>query len=140
DQKRISCVLFGEMRLQMTMNIREGVKIDAKKQASGIAPNFVHSNDASHLKLTALKCTEMGVHSLAMIHDSFGCHAGFAHIMFKAVRETMVETYESHDVFAEFYEEFADQLHESQLDKMPEMPKKGNLDIKQILESKYTFS
>ncbi|MGL5189576.1 MAG: DNA-directed RNA polymerase [Cetobacterium sp.] len=140
DQKRISCVLFGEMRLQLTMNIREGVKIDAKKQASGIAPNFVHSNDASHLMLTALKGKQYGIHSFAMIHDSFGCHAGLAHLMFKAVRETMVETYEDHDVFAEFYEEFADQLHESQLEKMPEMPKKGNLDIRQILESKYTFS
>ena len=140
EQKRISCVLFGDMRLQMTMNIREGVKIDAKKQASGIAPNFVHSMDASHLMLTALKGLTCGITSFAMIHDSFGCHAGKAHLLFKTVRETMVETYEEHDVIAEFYEEFAYQLHEDQLEKMPNIPAKGNLDIRQILESKYTFS
>ncbi|MGL5565513.1 MAG: DNA-directed RNA polymerase [Plesiomonas sp.] len=140
DQKRISCVLFGEMRLQMTMNIREGVKIDTKKQASGIAPNVVHSYDASHLKLTALKCKELGIDSAGFIHDSFSTHAGNAHLLFRAVRETMVDTYDKHDVFGELNEEWMEQLHESQLDKMPAMPKKGNLDIRQILESNYTFS
>ncbi|MGL5583256.1 MAG: DNA-directed RNA polymerase [Cetobacterium sp.] len=141
EQKRIDCVIFGEMRLQMTINLRDGIKIDAKKQASGIAPNFVHSMDASHLKLTVVKCHDVyGIRSFAMIHDSFGCHAGVAHLMFKGVRETMVETYETHDVIAEFYEEFAEQLHESQLEKMPAMPAKGNLDLREILKSLYTFS
>ncbi|UTQ78143.1 DNA-dependent RNA polymerase [Aeromonas phage JELG-KS1] len=140
DQKRIDCTIMGGLRFTATINVKDGIKIDAKKQASGIAPNFVHSMDASHLKLTVLKCMAYGVTSFAMIHDSFGCHAGNAHLMFKAVRETMVDTYEQHDVIAEFYEEFHDQLHADQLDKMPALPSKGNLDLKLILESRYTFS
>lgn len=141
EQKRIDCVIFGTMRLQTTINLRDGVKIDAKKQASGIAPNFVHSCDASHLMLTSVKGYDVyGIRSFAMIHDSFGCHAGVAHLMFKGVRETMVETYEQHDVIQEFYEEFEEQLHESQLSKMPELPPKGSLNLQEILKSLYTFS
>jgi DNA-directed RNA polymerase len=141
EQKQINCVLFGSMRIRTMINIRDGIQIDARKQASGIAPNFVHSMDASHLMLTAVKGNKAyGIKDFAMIHDSFGCHAGNAHLMLKAVRETMVETYESHDVIAEFFAEFEDQLHESQLEKMPVLPNKGTLDLQQILESKYTFS
>lgn len=141
DQKRIDCTILGGMRFTATINVKESVRIDAKKQASGIAPNLVHSMDASHLCLTALKCNEVyGIDSFAFIHDSFGCHAGNAHFMFKGVRETMVDTYEQHDVIQEFYDGFHDQLATEQLDKMPALPKKGTLDLKQILLSKYTFS
>lgn len=141
EQKTIDCVILGSTRLQLKLNVRDKAEIDAKKQESGIAPNFVHSMDASHLQMTVNKCAKTyGVHSFAMIHDSFGCHAGFASKMFRAVRETMVETYEEHDVIAEFYEEFEEQLHESQIEKMPAMPNKGNLDIQKVLKSLYTFS
>ncbi|QOC54737.1 DNA-directed RNA polymerase [Aeromonas phage T7-Ah] len=141
NQKVIDCVILGSMRLQLKLNMSEKPEIDAAKQASGIAPNFVHSMDASHLMLTANKGKRVyGITSFAFIHDSFGCHAGKAHLLFKAVRETMVETYSEHDVIAEFYNQFRDQLTEEQLDKMPDMPKKGNLDITKIMESKYTFS
>lgn len=141
DQKEIDCLFLGTHRLRAKINMKDGVKIDAKKQASGIAPNVVHSCDASHLMLTVVKCHDVyGINSFAMIHDSFGCHAGNAHLMFKGVRETMVDTYEQHDIIQEFYEGFHDQLHSTQLDKMPELPAKGNLDLKQILLSQYTFS
>lgn len=141
EQKTIDCVILGSTRLQLKLNVRDKNEIDTKKQESGIAPNFVHSMDASHLQMTLNKCFKSyGIHSFAMIHDSFGCHAGFAGSMFKAVRETMVETYENNDVLGDFYDEFEIQLHESQLEKMPEMPKKGNLDLQEILKSLYTFS
>jgi len=52
----------------------------------------------------------------------------------------MVDTYENCDVLADFYEQFADQLHESQLDKMPALPKKGNLNLRDILESDFAFA
>lgn len=141
EQKNIDCMFLGSHRLRAVINLKEGVKIDAKKQASGIAPNVVHSMDASHLKLTVLKCSKVyGMDSFAMIHDSFGAHAGAAHLMFKAVRETLVDTYTQNDIIADFYEGFRDQLTEAQLEKMPPMPAKGTLDLSQVLLSKYTFS
>lgn len=141
EEKVIDTVLFGNLRLQNKIKLRDTAKIDAQAQASGIAPNFIHSNDASHLQMTAVYCHDVyGIVDFAFIHDSFGCHAGKAHLLFKGVRETMVKTYSEHDVIAEFYEQFAEQLHESQLDKMPALPEKGNLDLNEILKSLYTFS
>jgi len=33
-----------------------------------------------------------------------------------------------------------EQLHESQLDKMPPLPEKGTLDISKVLESEFAFA
>ena len=55
---------------------RGGSKIDKRKMASGLAPNFVHSLDASHLMITVNNSKEHGIQDFAMIHDSFGCPAG----------------------------------------------------------------
>lgn len=141
EQKRLDILFLGSFRLQPTINVRETEELDSRKQTSGIAPNFVHSQDASHLQLTVSKAKRVyGISSFAMIHDSFGTHAAKAGSMYRAVRETMVDTYTKYDVIEEFYKQFADQLHESQLDKMPTVPAKGKLDLMEILESPFAFS
>lgn len=135
----------GKVNIQPTINqpvpSRGSVKIDANKQAAGIAPNFVHSNDASHLMLTVIHGHDAyGITNWCLIHDSFGTNAAKAGLLFKAVRETMVKTYTDHDVIQEFYDQFYDQLDASQLKKMPPIPAKGELDINEILESEFCFS
>ena len=63
--------------------------------------------------------------------------------MFKAVRETMVETYENNennDVLADFREQFVEQLHATQLEKMPPIPSRGTLCIQEVLESTFAFA
>ncbi|UVK85823.1 DNA-directed RNA polymerase [Salmonella phage JSS2] len=140
-QTRLNLMFLGQIRLQPTVNTNKDSGIDARKQESGIAPNFVHSMDGSHLRKTVVRSFEAyGVESFALIHDSFGTIPADAGSLFKAVRETLVDTYENNDVLADFYEQFADQLHESQLDKMPEMPAKGSLDLQEILKSDFAFA
>ncbi|SOO46334.1 RNA polymerase [Yersinia phage fPS-50] len=139
-QTRLNLMFLGQIRLQPTVNTNRDNGIDARKQESGIAPNFVHSMDGSHLRQTVNKAHSYGVKSFALIHDSFGTIPADAGLLFKAVRETLVDTYEDNDVLADFYEQFADQLHESQLDKMPAMPAKGNLDLQEILKSDFAFA
>lgn len=140
-QTRLNLMFLGQFRLQPTINTNKDSGIDAHKQESGIAPNFVHSQDGSHLRKTVVWAHEKyGIESFALIHDSFGTIPADAGNLFKAVRETMVDTYENCDVLADFYEQFADQLHESQLDKMPALPKKGNLNLRDILESDFAFA
>lgn len=78
--------------------------------------------------------------SFAVIHDSFGTIPADAEFLFKGVRETMVETYRDNDVLQDFYEQFEDQLHESQRDKLPELPKRGKLNIEDILLSDFAFA
>lgn len=141
DTRRVDLMFLGDIRLQATVTVRQGDKIDARKQESGISPNFVHSQDGSHMRVTINHGHDAyKIDFFAIIHDSFGTIPARAGGMFRAVRETMVSTYENNDVLADFREQFMEQLHESQLEKMPEIPAKGTLDIRQILNSKFAFA
>ena len=140
-QTRLNLMFLGVIRLQPTVNVsNKDNGIDERKQESGISPNFVHSMDGSHLRQTVNRAFDYGVKSFALIHDSFGTIPADAGLLFKAVRETLVETYEENDVLADFYEQFADQLHVSQLEKMPAMPARGKLDLQEILKSDFAFA
>lgn len=141
EQERLDLMFLGEMRIRSTFNTGVVKGIDAKKQESGIAPNFVHSQDGSHLRKTVVHANrKYGIKAFALIHDSFGAIPADADNLFKAVRETIVETYENNNVLEDFREQFMDQLHESQLEKMPEIPSFGNLDLQEILKSDFAFA
>lgn len=116
-------------------NVSTG-QIDNRKQASGVAPNFIHSMDAAHLQLTICNCCDMGINHFAMIHDSYGAPLAQAQLMFDTVRKSFIQMYTEHDVFAEFrsdLEALAD-------DELPKPPTKGTLDINCVRESLYVFS
>lgn len=154
--KRISTILSGNIgvidledpdkhlkageQLSPTFPVPDGTKIDTRKQRQGIAPNFVHSMDASHLMLTVDACVDQGINAFAMIHDSYGTHAGKADILFRTVREVFVKTYTEHDVLQELHDHVANQLSPKNLEKLPEPPSKGNLDLTQVLQSIYAFA
>ncbi|KAI8942311.1 hypothetical protein NX059_000390 [Plenodomus lindquistii] len=49
-------------------------EVDKRKQLQAFPPNFIHSLDATHMVLSALKCNEIGL-DFAAVHDSFWTHA-----------------------------------------------------------------
>lgn len=141
DTTRLNLMFLGSFNLQPTVNRGTKKELDKHKQESGISPNFVHSQDGSHLRKTVVHThRKYGVMSFAVIHDSFGTIPADAEYLFRGVRETMVETYRDNDVLLDFYEQFEYQLHESQRDKLPELPKKGKLNIEDILSSDFAFA
>lgn len=141
DTTRLNLMFLGAFNLQPTVNKGTKKELDKHKQESGISPNFVHSQDGSHLRKTVVHThRKYGVMSFAVIHDSFGTIPADAEYLFRGVRETMVETYRDNDVLLDFYEQFEYQLHESQRDKLPELPKKGKLNIEDILSSDFAFA
>lgn len=141
DTTRLNLMFLGSFNLQPTVNKGTKKELDKHKQESGISPNFVHSQDGSHLRKTVVHThRKYGVMSFAVIHDSFGTIPADAEYLFRGVRETMVETYRDNDVLLDFYEQFKYQLHESQRDKLPELPKKGKLNIEDILSSDFAFA
>lgn len=141
DTTRLNLMFLGSFNLQPTVNKGMKKELDKHKQESGISPNFVHSQDGSHLRKTVVHThRKYGVMSFAVIHDSFGTIPADAEYLFRGVRETMVETYRDNDVLLDFYEQFECQLHESQRDKLPELPKKGKLNIEDVLSSDYAFA
>ena len=115
-------------------------EIDSRKQKQGIAPNFVHSMDASHLMLTVCACVDKGVNAFAMIHDSYGVHAGYGSIMFTTVREVFVSTYTENDVLQDLHDHICNLLSPKMLKDLPEVPIKGDLDLDCAKESMYAFS
>ncbi|KAL9097042.1 MAG: hypothetical protein Q9165_001006 [Trypethelium subeluteriae] len=64
-------------------------QISRRKQMAGFAPNFIHSLDATHMFLSALKCDEFGL-TFAAVHDSFWTHASDVPVMNRILRDAFV--------------------------------------------------
>jgi DNA-directed RNA polymerase len=105
--------------------------VDSRKMASAIAPNVIHSLDAAHIRMVALAASGEQMHSLAMIHDSFGCHAADAGRFFNIIREQFVALY-SGDV--------AEMLNAELSGGSVELPTMGTLDLEGIIDTDYSFA
>lgn len=115
-------------------------RIDASKQASAVSPNFVHSLDASALMLTVGRALDEGIHSFAMIHDSYGTHAADTDKLNRILREEFVGMYLRHDVLANFRDEISKQLPAVAAAQLPPLPPKGTLDLEAVKDSAYFFA
>lgn len=115
--------------------------IDAHGQEKAVAPNFIHSMDSTHLRMTVLDCADKGVDSFFMIHDSFGTVVGDAQIMHDSVRHMIVVIYDNpeHDMIEKIDQYARDNLTVSQYESLPPKPTKGTLDIKSIVNSTFAF-
>ena len=114
--------------------------IDKIRQKNAIAPNLIHSLDASVMMLTIEACKAKGINSFGMIHDSYGTHAKMASDMAKILRQVFISLYESHDILSEFEGFIKDILPKDRHQDIPAKPSKGNLDLNLIQQSKYFFA
>jgi DNA-directed RNA polymerase len=130
------------VKQRMRLNVANGFErpIAKEKAAAGISPNFVHSHDAAHLLLTVSACLDEGFDDIATVHDSFGCLPSRAARFNAIIREQFVKMYTEHDVLAELLESARAVLTPANHDKLPELPAKGSLDLKEILMARYAFA
>jgi DNA-directed RNA polymerase len=128
----------GGRRVLITHSV-EGTKLDGRRQALGISPNFVHSCDASHMMLTVCTALDNGIKSFAMIHDSYGTHAAITGILAASLRAAFVEQY-SREVLTDFRDELAAQLPENIAGELPALPICGTLDLSLVEQSAYFFA
>ena len=141
--KRIS-TWWGDIKITPRIQVETAEK-NAVGARNGIAPNFIHSLDASHLMLTVLRCAEEGIDAYSLIHDSFGCHAGHMHTMNRVIRETFNEMY-SDDLLFKFVADVRSQISDAEVlvefDALvsEHMPAPGDLELSCVLESDYFFS
>lgn len=140
--KRLMLMLDGPLKL--TLHSEDPTKVDSRRQISSIAANYVHSMDATHLRMTVTRCHEYyNIDSLALIHDSFGTVPADASALYKAVRESFVELYTRHDVIQDFHQRSLDACEGSKagLHLMPSQPpQKGTFNIEEVLEASYAFA
>ena len=131
--KRVDSQLLGGT--QFTVQ-EEADEIDANKMRSSAAPNYVHSMDASHLIKSVNAFKAAGLDSIAVIHDSFGTHAGKTDALRSCLKQVFVEIYQDDWLAAFKYDAEETLLEEIEA----EVPHVGTLDLQDVLESSYAFA
>lgn len=117
----------------------DGSGLDTRAQANGVAPNFVHSLDAAHLRAVARGARAAGINHLALIHDSFGTHAARTDDLAQVLRDTFVQQY-TPDVLARLREEVAALLPPAIAAELPPVPQRGSLDLEVVRHAPYVFA
>lgn len=140
DTKRID-LTFDGLRLQTIVAFqKEGpMELERSRQVNGIAPNWVHSMDASHMRGTVRKCWAEGIRSFALVHDSYGTHAANAWALADILREEFIDMYAGNDVLTQFKDELEDQLPE-EAERLEDLPPKGTLDLDRVMQSDFFFA
>lgn len=99
--------------------------IDDIKSVGAMAPNFIHSIDATHLRMVINACE----HDLVTVHDSIGSHAATFFDTSAIIRQKFVEVH-NYDAMGN--------LCESLGVRAPKF--RGDYDTLEALESSYIFS
>jgi DNA-directed RNA polymerase len=108
--------------------------IDIAASRGAIAPNFIHSFDAAHMRLAILRMQEAGVTNFSMIHDSYGCPAPQIPAMRQIIKETFFEVHQVNQL--EQLTAYAEQQLGCEVEPSPPT---GSLDISGVLRAEYLF-
>ena len=127
-KKEIRTVL-GRLSIRMSKS-----NINKRQQKNGIAPNLIHSLDATLMYLTVEKLKERGVNDFMLIHDSFGVPANEVAKLNLAVRESFVELFHEDPLFM-WVAQVMPHLVESSGEVMI-----NTLELEDVMDSTYFFS
>lgn len=104
------------------------------RMLNGIAPNFIHSLDATVLYRTVEICKEHNVNSFWLIHDSYGVLPNDVDILNTSFRQAYVELFNTNPL-----EEWVKQIHINSLEEVQQVMV-NNLDLDTILVSNYIIT
>ena len=128
--KRVRTQLGGDLSIQIGEFTDE---LDSRKQSAGGPPNYIHSQDASHMQL-AIVMMPAGT-AFAMIHDSYGTYACDTDALDYAIREAFVLMYHEQDALGTFKAEQEARTGTA----LPDTPAMGTFDVRRVRESPYFF-
>lgn len=112
----------------------DALPVSVRKQKSAFPPNYVHSLDATHMLMTALRMQNDGL-TFASVHDSYWTHAADIPVMSAHIRDCFIELYD-HPVL----EDLRDSLQMRYPDiEFPPVPGRGELNLDLVRSSKYFF-
>lgn len=105
-----------------------GQKVPSLSKAqSGIGPNIIHSLDATHLRMVAIRLAALGIPAV-WIHDSFSVHSNYRKLLYKIIVEEFIELYSRNHL--QILKDMWEQTYDVEL---PEPPVMGDWDIKSLL-------
>lgn len=109
--------------------------VSVARQRSAFPPNYVHSLDSTHMMLTALDCTRRGL-TFTAVHDSYWTHAADVDVMNRSLRHQFVRLYSQ-----PLLESLANGLRlQYPSVQLADLPQRGKLDLKNVLDSPYFFA
>lgn len=111
--------------------------LNVDEQLMAIAPNFVHSMDASALMQCVLLAEANGIESITSIHDAYGTVAEDIEVLNACIRQAFIDTY-SVPVLGEF--RMACYAVAGSGVKMPRLPRSGKLKLEQVSDATYFFA
>jgi DNA-directed RNA polymerase len=156
-------VVYEKGRLKSTYLEPTG-KMHGVKMANAMAPDFIHSLDASLLMMTVLKCKEKGVNFLKLVHDSYGTLCEWVDDLNLSVREAAYEIFNGKNLIRDWclevtetntWEECKELINTEVLDTYSHMSEEeaieangvsdweieqGDLDMSCIFDSQYFVS
>ena len=91
------------------------------------------------MQLAIVHGLEHGIEDFFMIHDSFGTAAGQTWSFYHCIRHAIVDMYEDNCVLGNFEIECRNRLANPDMD-LAQVPTKGTLDVRAVLDSEYCFS
>ena len=82
-----------EVKLQVPQLDMYGQKVPStSKGKSGIGPNIIHSLDATHLRMVAIRLIKLGLPAI-WVHDSFSVHSNYRKLLYKIIVEEFIKLY-----------------------------------------------
>ena len=112
----------------------DALPVSVRKQRSAFPPNYVHSLDATHMLMTALRMRDDGL-TFASVHDSYWTHACDIPVMSDHIRDCFIDLYD-HPVLEDLRQSLS--MRYPDID-FPPVPQTGELDLGEIRGSKYFF-
>ena len=107
-------------------------KPDVQKYQAGVAPNYIHSQDAAHMAITIANWDG----SFGAVHDSFSTHACDVEDLAELTRNSFYAIYNHENYYEVIREEF---LH-GDVEFTDDLPVLGKLNIEDVLDAQYFFN
>lgn len=120
--------------------LRQTNKIDVRRMANGVAPNFVHSLDGCALRKYVVLAQHNGLSHFGLVHDSFATVAADVPMMAACIREAFIELYSSNDVFQQFLDDVRPMLSDERQAELRDPPAKGALNLNLVRDADYFFA
>ena len=122
-------------QLQFVNVDEEDIPVSPSRQCDGVAPNFIHSIDATHLMMTARACRDEEI-AFAGVHDSYWTHVATVDRMGVILREEFVRLHEQ-PILENLAKEWRSIYPGVDI---PDPPQPGTYNINTVKEATYFFN
>jgi DNA-directed RNA polymerase, mitochondrial len=156
-QNKIAINFAGRTR---KMIIKEWTKkVNKGKQSSAIIPNIIHSLDASHLINVINSANSKNINSIITVHDCFGTHPNNLDSLSHLVKIEFIKLYTQTSFLEKFHNRNKQNIEDNDIKinidnitgeeyiiikrkkyYLPNIPKLGNLNLNNIINSKYMIT